>query len=132
MQTLGVHRAINSIYGDWTINGVECSLYLEDIKHLLTSSKLKTLSIDTVMWKGYNFGKDQINEKCICCGGVRFIRADISFPPIVVSGLQNRDNKLYRLIDGKHRVMKMLDNGLSENTFYVLDFSEVESHLRPL
>ena len=31
MQTLGVHRAIDSIYGDWTINGVECSLYLDDI-----------------------------------------------------------------------------------------------------
>jgi len=40
----------------------------------------------------------------------RYITANINYPAIVVEGMQNPHNKPYRMIDGRHRLLKQINN----------------------
>jgi hypothetical protein len=40
----------------------------------------------------------------------RYITANINYPVIVVQGMQNPHNKPYRMIDGRHRLLKQINN----------------------
>lgn len=119
----------NSTYGDWSINGKDGFINLKDIKHLLIYSKIKTLNFDEIAWKGDNLTYDKIGINCICCNGKRFLDVDMFYPPIVIKNMPNPSNKLYRLIDGKHRLMKMKIENIKQNKFYVLEYNEVVYHI---
>ena len=41
---------------------------------------------------------------------LRYLVANIKYPVIVVEGMQNPHNKPYRMIDGRHRLLKQLNN----------------------
>lgn len=57
--------------------------------------------------------------------GPRFNLADIRFPGIVVENMPNPYNKPYRLIDGKHRLAKMILEGKQRSEFYVFQYEEI-------
>ena len=116
-----------SNYGDWSFDGKEYDIILEEIEHLLIDSKIKTLNFDEIAWKGDNLNFNQIGINCICCNGKRFLNVDMDYPPIVIKNAPNPSNKLYRLIDGKHRLMKMKIENIKENKFYVLEYHEINS-----
>lgn len=40
----------------------------------------------------------------------RYLTANINYPIIVVKGMQNPHNKMYRMIDGRHRLLKQINN----------------------
>lgn len=42
----------------------------------------------------------------------RYIMANVNYPIIVVQGMQNPHNKPYRMIDGRHRLLKQIDNDM--------------------
>ena len=49
-------------------------------------------------------------------------------PGIVAFSAPNPYNNKYRMIDGKHRMHKLVSENVKESEFYVLDFNQ----LRPL
>ena len=51
----------------------------------------------------------------------RYNACDINFPGILTEG-QNPYNCRYRMIDGKHRIIKMNNMGIKESLFYVIDY----------
>lgn len=48
----------------------------------------------------------------------RFQAADVNYPLLIVDGMQNPDNRRYRLVDGRHRLLKLLP--CSEVRCYVI------------
>ena len=56
--------------------------------------------------------------------GSRYKNADITLPCLVVEGMENPHNKPYRMIDGRHRLLKSANNNIMEIVAYVLDRSQ--------
>ena len=113
-----IHR-----YGDWTVNGVSTIIHLLDIQHLLTEDKLQEVSFDEIAFKGKHFTNLR-GPMCLCCDGARYYSAQIKFPGIIVEGMENPYGSRYRMIDGKHRIEKMIDSGKTSSVFYVLQLSD--------
>jgi len=51
----------------------------------------------------------------------RYINANISLPCLVVKGMKNPYNKPYRMIDGRHRLLKSINKNIIEIRAYVLE-----------
>ena len=60
----------------------------------------------------------------------RYLEADTSYPVVLIKDLSsyNKDNKKYRMIDGRHRLLKLLSNPATDSviTAYVIPFSNIE------
>ena len=121
-------------FGDWRLYEVsdgEIHLPLLSLFHLLTDDILKTISFDNIAWKGMDLPSRMLYNNCVCCDGKFYKRADIDYPPILLKGTLNHYNKKYRMIDGKHRIMKMISMGLSKSSFYVLELNDIIEYLIP-
>lgn len=57
--------------------------------------------------------------------GDRYQQADLKFPGIVVENMYNPYNKQYRLIDGRHRLLKTINLGEVHFNCYILPRHEV-------
>ena len=65
---------------------------------------------------------DYVRDKnCRCCGGLRYEKADIRFPGIVRPYPKNTYGEIWITIDGCHRIQKMLDQGINEGLFFIID-----------
>tara|TARA_R100000005_G_C4842388_1_gene113156 strand:+ start:77 stop:484 length:408 start_codon:yes stop_codon:yes gene_type:complete len=131
----GIHNLTSSPhYGDWRIPSISTAnnlnLYLEDISHLLTEDKLQELDLDDIAWKGRHLPESQICNNCICCGGKRYQECDVSYPGIVVETIINPFGKKYRMLDGKHRIMKLREQGVERSMFYVLEYKVVKNYFK--
>ena len=125
----GSHACTLSVYGDWRLSPQESKLYLKHIEHLLTDDRLQDVLFDDIAWKGMHLPIEQRRDKCICCNGVRYFRCDINYPPILCIHTPNPFNKKYRLLDGKHRIEKMLAQHKIKSRFYVLEYTDIEQFL---
>ena len=67
---------------------------------------------------------------CICCNGERYKRCDTKYPGIVLDNASNNPMKRYRLLDGKHRLRKLIDRGFYRANFYVLDLNDIQQYFR--
>ena len=125
-ELFGLHTCKKeSNFGDWRITdrGDECI----DMAHLrphLTEDRLKTINHSDICWKGEDHKEHN--------RGYKYENCDISFPPIVIHNARNHKNRKYRLIDGRHRMTKMFDQGINESNFYVFEMNEIEKYIRPL
>lgn len=54
----------------------------------------------------------------------RYRGCDTSYPGVVAEHVANPCAKRYRLLDGNHRVHKLLDAGVSRHWFYVFQLDE--------
>ena len=110
----------NPVYGDWRISEHETELHLLNIKHLLTEDKLQRVCFNDIGWKGkgIDFSLDEN----------RYNRCDVSYPCIITIG-KNPYNCKYRMIDGRHRITKMVNMGLEEADFYVIDYNVLVDYL---
>ncbi len=50
----------------------------------------------------------------------RFKLADVQYPLLVSEGLHNPLNKKYRMLDGRHRLKKLLQSGITHVNAYVI------------
>lgn len=113
---------------DWTYNGENCYIKQSDIVHLLIESKIKVLNTNDIGWKWEDLdidskeGIDKLNTD-------RYKNVDMSYKPIVIKNGPNPKKKLYRLIDGCHRMLRMKVEGITENSFYVLENDEIKEFL---
>ncbi len=121
----------SDVYGDWTLNGLTYKLFSDDFVHLLTDECKRVIQFDDISWRGFDLDKNKTGQNCICCAGVRFRSCDTKIPPIILKGVSNPGNKLYRTIDGKHRMMKMIADGDKSAKFYVLEYDDIKDKLRP-
>lgn len=123
MTLTGLHTCkVTAEYGDWRIHdismGQDVYIDLQDIEHLLTEPV--ELDLGDIAWKGRHLPQKFIGKNCVCCGGTRYMDCDVSYPGIVVEGINNPYNLPYRLIDGKHRCQKLFDSRVTKGLFYVL------------
>ncbi len=106
---------IHVIDHDWAIDNIS-SAYIDCRKlfALIKFKKILSVFID-IEHIGYK-SLDSISES-----DGRYQRANIQYPCIVTENVQNPMNKQYRLIDGRHRLMKQMRAGVNKVECYVLD-----------
>ena len=120
----GYHDCIkNDRYGDWRLFENISAIDLEKIRYLLTETQ--TLNHEDIAWKGMDLPEEMVTNECICCDGLRYLECDIKYPCIVLNNAVNPHNKKYRLIDGKHRMAKMRQLGITSSKFYVLELNNL-------
>jgi len=63
--------------------------------------------------------------KFIVQNSKRYIDADIDMPGIIVANMQNPLDKPYRMIDGRHRLLKSLSYIKTDILFYVVQYKDI-------
>tara|TARA_B100000676_G_C17757715_1_gene669951 strand:- start:252 stop:692 length:441 start_codon:yes stop_codon:yes gene_type:complete len=130
----GFHRCNHSLtYGDWTLPQVsegDLFLYLSEIEHLLTDDRREDLNLSDISWKGENLPLEMTGIDCICCNGQRYKNCEPKYPGIVLDNASNNPEKRYRLLDGKHRLRKLIDRGYNRANFYVLSLDDIQKYFR--
>ena len=130
----GFHRCnMSATYGDWRLPQVsndDLFLYLSEIEHLLTDDRRENLFISDISWKGENLPLEMTGSKCICCNGERYKNCNTKYSGIVLDHASNNSLKRYRLLDGKHRLRKLIDSGYYRANFYVLQLDEIQQYFR--
>ena len=115
---------LSDTYGDWRIYEEKYILYMKDIVPYLCAKNKKLIEFDEISWKGKNiYHKVKLHES-------RYENCDIKYPCILTEG-KNPHNCKYRMIDGKHRMTKMVRMGLSKSYFYVIDYNTFLKLLQP-
>tara|TARA_B100000700_G_scaffold77272_1_gene86703 strand:- start:2319 stop:2744 length:426 start_codon:yes stop_codon:yes gene_type:complete len=114
------HKASNRSGGNWCITEDLKKvhyLFMEDILHLLTEERLKSVPLKSIGWKDKHIFPAPWSGK-------RYDEADIKYPGIITTGPNPYDNE-YRMVDGRRRIHKLLSNGVIESNFYVILWEEL-------
>tara|TARA_B100000214_G_scaffold291104_1_gene220805 strand:- start:116 stop:541 length:426 start_codon:yes stop_codon:yes gene_type:complete len=114
------HKASNRSGGNWCITEDLKKvhyLFMEDILHLLTEERLKSVPLKSIGWKDKHIFPAPWSGK-------RYDEADIKYPGIITTGPNPYDNE-YRMVDGRRRMHKLLSNGVIESNFYVIMWEEL-------
>ena len=106
--------------GDWALPG-RPDMYI-NIHEVINLIKLRQIApqyitIDNIAYKDLS---------CISPGSLRYKLANSSYPGIVVEGMVNPYKKKYRLIDGRHRLLKILRRGGSKFKVFVLQEVDIK------
>ena len=114
-------------YGDWTMPDISVNPFYISIETFLDYIDLaeivpETVSFEDIAWKGKHLGKNKIGKQCICCNGKKYREADPYYPGILLDGAPNPYDLRYRMVDGKHRLERLLKKKDIEGQFYVLDY----------
>ena len=92
-------------------------LFMEDILHLLTEERIKSVSLKSIGWKDKHIFPSSWSGK-------RYDEADIKYLGIITTGHNPHDNE-YRMVDGRRRIHKLLSNGVTNSNFYVIMWEEL-------
>ena len=114
--------------GNWEFEGNKFKvLDLEFIvKNMLSDDKLKTIKLKEIAWRSKHHFPHNVGENCACCGGVAYKNCDPSVPGIIAYNCPNPYDNKYRMLDGRHRMMRLLFEGKTESKFYVIDFNKIK------
>ena len=106
----GHHTCCN----EWAIvEGTFKRLRLGRLIKFLKDENLNIINHELISWKGKDNPKIRIDQ--------RYYECDISFPGIICP-IINPHNLFYRMVDGSHRMAKMiLETSIKESYFYVID-----------
>ena len=122
--------SVTNTEGDWRLGGYERSVIeLKNLMPLLTKDRLENIKLDDIAWKGKKLYPNKSGNNCYCCGGIKYQRCDTKYPLIIAKNALNPFNNSYRMIDGMHRIQKLLLNGHTYGLCYVFDFSEIKGFL---
>ena len=114
------HAAIkNDWERDWSISDQPLHLFMEDILYLLIDDNLKNVLLSDIGWKGKH-------DLSLITKNLRYKNADPYIPGIIAFNAPNPYNDKYRMIDGKHRIHKLVSQNIKESEFYVLDFKDIK------
>ena len=112
--------------GDWQLQGKpEMVIEIPKVIQLINYRKLEPveLDIDCIAYKEL----DSIDTK-----EARYIVANTNYAGIVVEGMENPYNKKYRLIDGRHRLLKTLKANKDTFKVYVLQTKDIDKFYQVL
>ena len=117
-------KGTHSCVGQWQLTeGVDQYVEVKDtIPYLLNRDPIM-ISHDQIAWKCMDNPSAKLDN--------RYIQCDISYPGIVAESVINPFNKKYRMVDGSHRMTKMLlETNIRESLFYVISPFEFYSLLK--
>jgi hypothetical protein len=112
--------------GDWQLQGKpEMVIEISKVIQLINYRKLEPveLDIDCIAYKEL----DSIDTK-----EARYIVANTNYAGIVVEGMENPYNKKYRLIDGRHRLLKTMKAKKDTFKVYVLQTKDIDKFYQVL
>ena len=114
------HECVSNRHGDWTMGGKQyflpISVLLDYIK--TSNTTIESVPLKKIAWKGmHTANTDEYDQRYHDC--------DISFPGVVVEDGDNPYDYKYRMIDGCHRIRKiMTETSKTHSDFYVLKNEE--------
>jgi len=116
--------------GNHEVERSNICIWNEDLLPLLKTRNPQKIKHSDINWVGSVGVHTSLEEKIISrkegpYHSERYINCDISVPGIVVA-CPGPDEK-YRLVDGGHRMAKMISLGISESEYYVIEKDEYES-----
>lgn len=114
------HKCVSNKHGDWTIGGKQyflpISVLLDYIK--TNNTTIESVPLNEIAWKGMHTADTDGYDQ-------RYYDCDISFPGVVVEDGENPYDCKYRMIDGCHRIRKiMTETSKTHSDFYVLKNKE--------
>ena len=116
-------------FGDWGFRKEfpfsAVDIPIESCLPYLTDENLITVQFEDIAWKGKHLYPHHSFDNCPCCFGAR---KDPELYPGIISDISNPYNDKYRMLDGKHRMAKMISMGLTESQFYFIPFSVLKRH----
>ena len=113
------HICAQNIFGrDWSVADKPKAIYCDKLFGKLKQKKY--IQFKDICWASSEnperkkFGPGKTIKQ-------RYKDADLSFPPIVADGVVNPCNRRYRMIDGSHRMAKMiLDFNQEAAEFFII------------
>jgi len=120
----------SEIYGEWRFLDIsELNIKIELDFFLPFIEEEKLVQFSEIAWKGMNFPLDMRRDNCVCCDGKRYKECDISFPGILLENAPNQYGLRYRMVDGKHRLDKLISMGKKESFFRIVKYERVKPEL---
>ena len=89
----------------------------EDLAPLLTNSRLQQVALDEITWRG-------MDDPAGVVPPILFPAVNVSVPGILVVDAPNERYK-FRLLDGRQRMAVMVQLGMAQSAFYVLERSDI-------
>jgi hypothetical protein len=99
-------KGFHSCRKEWAINGQEKRI---QVSRFLGDAVLKVVAF-----------KDIAVKSTADKSTLRYQKADVRFPCILVEGGDNPLGKPYRMCDGRHRISKLKEQGHTEAVFFIL------------
>ena len=122
---------VTNTEGDWRLEGYKKSVIeLKNLMPLLTNERLENIKLDDIAWKGKDLYPQKSGNNCYCCAGIKYQRCNTKYPLIIAKNALNPFNNKYRMIDGRHRIQKLLLNGHTYGLCYVFDINELRPYIR--
>ena len=117
--------------GNWEYNNQKRTvLDLSSVyANMLTDDRLKIIKLKEIAWRGKHHFPYNLGENCYCCGGEAYRKCDPTIPGIIAFNCPNPFDNKYRMLDGRHRMMRHLFDGKTESEFYVFDFDEIKNFM---
>lgn len=109
--------------GDWAILDVDAYVDCRELYRLVKARKLQPQAISI----------DDIAHKPLCSINEtqgRYIKANTLLPVLLCSDMPSPDNKAYRMLDGRHRLLKAKADGLISIQAYVVSKQDVMKFVR--
>lgn len=109
--------------GDWSILDVDAYVDCRDLYNLVKTRGIKAEDITI----------DSIHHKPLCSiskSQGRYLNANISLPVLLCEDMPTPDNKTYRMLDGRHRLLKAVSHGHSSIPAYVVSKEDVMKFVR--
>ena len=128
---------ISKNFGDWRIinqdKNIIFKIYMSNLRPLLNNQNLKIINFKDIAYKGFNLSKNKTHENCICCSGKRYNNVKnfkLIYPPILLKEkTYNVFNKEYRVIDGKHRMWRLIEMEKNQYPFFVFSYNDIKPYL---
>jgi len=92
----------------------------------LNPTRLSIIPLDKIYWDNKYRIEYRRDKTCRCCGGERYLNADIRYPGILFIMKPNSYGEIYHVLDGCHRIQKMLDQGFTEALFFITTKGEMK------
>ena len=117
--------------GNWTFEGKYKLLNMKYIiDNMLSEDRLKTIKLKEIAWRNKHHFPYSSGDSCPCCHGKKFRGCDPNIPGIIAYNCPNPYDNKYRMLDGRHRIMRLLFEGKTESKFYVFDFNEIKHFIQ--
>lgn len=124
---------ISENYGDWRFTDItNLSLRIELGFFIPFIAGEKIIKFSDIAWKGMNLPLTMRRENCICCDGFKYRNCDESFSGILLKHAPNPFNLKYRMIDGKHRMEKLLLQGKTKSSFRIVEYKKIKPKLKSI
>lgn len=121
---------IDPIFGNWRLDDpLDLDLQIQNSVFLSFIESKEFINFSLIAWKGKNLGLNQRGSNCVCCNGLRYEKCDTKFPGILIKGAPNPFNLPYRLVDGKHRIEKLISEHHEKHLFYILSYDKLKREL---